>query len=55
MGIPSPDIIFAALAIVFIGLAARDYQVHKGNLTPRRKTWLLIGLIFTIVSIALAV
>ena len=55
MGAPSLDSVFAALAVIFIGLAVRDYLIAEEKLTPRRKTWLLIGFIFAIVSIGLTV
>ncbi len=53
MGAPPLDAVFAILAMIFIGLAVRDYRVAGKRLTPRRKAWLLIGFIFTAVSIGL--
>jgi len=46
-------LIFFALAAVFAGLAIRHYR--KGGADPgsARKTWLIIAIIFTFVSIVL--
>ena len=45
------EIVFLALAIIFISLALRDYLKHEGKLTPARNTWLIIAMIFSLVSI----
>jgi hypothetical protein len=46
-------IFFGVLAIFFAGLAIRDYLKQGSIITPARKTWILISIIFAIVSIGL--
>jgi len=46
--------IFAGLAVVFIMLSLHDYLTGVGKSNIKRKTWLLIALIFTAVSIGLS-
>lgn len=48
-------IVFVALAVIFIGLALRDYLKSEDKLTPARKTWLRIAFIFASVGIFLYV
>jgi len=51
--IPNLGIVFAALAAIFVALTVRDYLNTEGKLTPSRKTWLRIAIIFACVSIGL--
>ena len=46
-------IVFSALAVIFVGLALRDYLKTENKLTPARKTWLRIAFIFSSVGIFL--
>jgi hypothetical protein len=46
-------IVFIALAIIFVGLALRDYLKSENKLTPARLTWLRIAFIFSSVGIFL--
>jgi len=52
---PAVVIVFLALSVVFVALALRDYLKEKGELTPARKTWILISFIFAAVAIGLFV
>ena len=45
--------VFLALAIIFLALAMQDYWKQENKLTPARKTWIRIAMIFSIVSIGL--
>ena len=49
------EIVFIALAVIFAGLALRDYLKTENKLTPARKTWLRIAFIFSGVGIFLYV
>ena len=53
--IPSLGPVFVAIAVIFLGLAVQDYLKAEGKLTPARKTWLRVALIFACVGIALFV
>jgi len=46
-------LIFFALAAVFAGLTIRHYRQGGADSGSARKTWLLIAIIFTFVSIVL--
>ena len=46
-------IVFIALAIIYVGLALRDYLKSENKLTPARLTWLRIAFIFSGVGIFL--
>ena len=46
-------IFFGVLAVFFAGLAIRDYIKQGSKLNPARKTWMLISIIFAMVSIGL--
>ena len=46
--------LFAALALLFAGLALRDRARHAGRPTPARRTWTRMAIIFAVVSVALA-
>lgn len=47
----SLETVFLALAIIFVSLALRDYLKGEGKLTPARKTWLLMAMIFSAVAL----
>jgi len=51
--VPNVGIVFAALAVIFVAMAVRDFLSVEGKLTPARKTWLKIAIIFACVSIGL--
>jgi zinc transporter ZupT len=53
--VPNLGIVFAALAAIFVALAVRDFLNAEGKLTPARRTWLRIAIIFACVSIGLFV
>lgn len=53
--VPGVTIVFLALAVVFAVLAMRDYLREEGKLTPARKTWLRMALIFSAVAVGLFV
>ena len=46
---------FVALGVIFLGLAVRDSVKNRGRVTPARKAWLRVGLIFTAVGVFLYV
>jgi len=50
---PNIEIIFVALSVIFVGLAFQDYLRSEEKLTPKRKTWLRIALIFVGIGILL--
>jgi len=52
-GPASIGLIFVALAVVFVGIALRDYLREEGKLSIARKTWLRIAFIFAGVGIGL--
>ena len=47
------EIVFIALAVIFVGLAFRDYLKTENKLTQARKTWLRIAFMFSSVGIFL--
>ena len=51
--VPAVALVFVALAVIFVTLALRDFLKETGQLNPARKTWLLIALIFSAVTIGL--
>ena len=53
MTAPLPGVIFAALAAIFLVLAAIDFARHGSPSTPARKAWFRIGLIFAAITIYL--
>jgi hypothetical protein len=53
--VPGVTFLFAALAVVFAVLAARDRLRAGGKPTAARKTWLRMTIIFSIVAIGLFV
>lgn len=46
-------IVFVAIAVIFIGVAFRDYLNTEGKMTIGRKIWLRMAFIFAGVAIAL--
>jgi NO-binding membrane sensor protein with MHYT domain len=53
--VPGVTIVFVALAVVFAALAFRDFVREEGRLTPARKTWQRMALIFSAVAVGLFV
>ena len=51
--VPAVAVVFVALAIIFTALALQDFLKDQDQLTPARKTWLRIALIFSAVAIGL--
>ena len=49
----SLGIIFIAIAVVFLGVALRDYLKTEGKLTIARKIWIRMAFIFVGVGIGL--
>jgi hypothetical protein len=49
------SLFFITVAGLFASLAIRDYVKGGGRPGPARKTWLLISILFTIVSVALII
>jgi hypothetical protein len=43
--------VFVGLAVIFFGVAVRDYLKSEGKLTPARKTCLRVAFIFAGVGI----
>jgi hypothetical protein len=52
---PVVPLVLVAVAVIFIVLVVRDYLQSEGKLSPARKTWLRIALVFAIVGIGLFV
>jgi hypothetical protein len=49
----SIGIVFVALAVVFVGIALRDYLKTTGNMTIAQKVWIRMAFIFAGVAIGL--
>ena len=47
--------VFLALAIIFLALAIQDFWKLEDKLTPARKAWVRIAMMFSAVSIVLYV
>jgi H+/Cl- antiporter ClcA len=47
-------VVFACLALVFLGLAWRDYLKEQGRKTISRNVWLRLAFIFAAVGIGLS-
>ncbi len=45
--------VFGAIAIIFVGVALRDYLMAEKKMTPARSTYLRIAFIFAGICIAL--
>lgn len=43
--------VFILLAAVFIALSIGDYVKKGSGMTPARKTWLIIALVFGVVAV----
>ena len=52
-GPSSLSIVFVAIAVIFIGVAFRDYLNAEGKMTTGRKIWLRMAYIFAGVGIGL--
>ncbi len=52
-GPSSFGIIFVAIAVIFIGVALRDYLNTEGKMTIARKIWIRMAFIFAAVGIGL--
>ena len=52
---PAVSLVLVAVAVIFVALAFRDYLASEGKLSPARKAWLRIALVFAIVGIGLFV
>ena len=52
-GPSSISIIFVAIAVIFVGVALRDYLKTEGKMTIARKTWIRMAFIFAAVGIGL--
>ena len=52
-GPSSLSIVFVAIAVIFIGVALRDYLNAEGKMTVARKIWLRMAFIFAAVGIGL--
>jgi len=52
-GPSSLSIVFVAIAVIFIGVAFRDYLMAEEKMTIARKIWIRIAFIFTAVGIGL--
>ena len=46
--------VFVAIAVIFVVVALQSQLQEEGKLTPSRKTWLRIAIVFSVVGIALA-
>jgi len=52
-GPSSIGIVFVAIAVIFVGVALRDYLITEGKMTVARKIWIRMALIFAAVGIGL--
>ena len=52
-GPSSIGIVFVAIAVIFIGVAFRDYLMSENKMTISRKIWLRMAFIFAGVGIGL--
>ena len=43
---PSLSIVFVAIAVIFMGVALRDYLKTEGKMTIARKIWIRMAFIF---------
>jgi hypothetical protein len=50
---PPLSSVFVALAVIFLGVAVRDYLKAEGKMTPSRQAWLRVAFIFAGVGIGL--
>ena len=49
----SIGIVFVAIAVIFTGVALRDYLMAEGKMTIARKIWIRMAFIFAAVGIGL--
>ena len=47
------SIVFVAIAVIFIGVAFRDYLMAEDKMTIARKIWIRMAFIFAAVGIGL--
>jgi hypothetical protein len=47
--------VFLGIAIIFVGAALRDALAAESKLTPARRTWIRIAMIFAAVAIGLVI
>ena len=52
-GPSSLSIVFVAIAVIFVGVALRDYLIAEGKMTIVRKIWIRMAFIFAAVGIGL--
>ena len=52
-GPSSLSIVFVAIAVIFIGVALRDYLNAEGKMTIGREIWIRMAFIFAVVGIGL--
>ena len=50
---PAVALVFVALGVIFLAVTLRDALKAQDQLTPARKTWTLIAMIFAAVAIGL--
>jgi hypothetical protein len=53
MQLPSVAVFFVALAVIFLGVAFRDYLKAEGKLVSPRQTWIYISFVFSALAILL--
>ena len=46
-------VLFLALAVIFLGAALRDYLRTEGKVSPARRAWLRVAIIFAMVGFGL--
>ena len=51
--LPAVAVVFVAIGIIFLAVTLRNFLQAEGKLTPARKTWILIAMIFGAVPIGL--
>lgn len=49
------ELVFVAIAVIFLAAVVQNHLKDEGKLTPARKTWLRIVFIFSAIGIALFV
>ena len=53
--VPAVALVFVAIAVIFLAVTLRDALKAQDQLTPARKTWTLVSMIFSAVAIGLFV
>jgi hypothetical protein len=46
-------IVFVAIAVIFLAVALNDYLRAEGKLSPARRTWIRVAIIFASIGILL--